>query len=318
MSQVNSPLPVRLCLTTLPAGGRDGNCTLSARITAILVTYNSAGVVAGALQSLPAGTLAIVVDNASTDDSAAIAEGLGATVIRRADNAGFGVANNDGIAAATSDYVLFLNPDARLAPGSLERLIAAAEAHPDAGLLVPTIRKADGSVFEKHMTDLCAPAYKPRSTGDDTLRAIAFASGAVVLARRATLTKLGGFDPAIFLYFEDDDLSRRVLDLGQIIVHVVDAEAVHAGNTSSPPSLAMTYMKSWHMAWSRSHVMRKHKMYAGNLWRAVESAVKLSLAWLSGNKSSQAKHLGSLNGTLAHMRGHQAQDVRDALVMEHA
>jgi N-acetylglucosaminyl-diphospho-decaprenol L-rhamnosyltransferase len=279
--------------------------------TAILVTYNSYTVIAGALQSLPAGMPAIVVDNASTDDSAAIAEGLGAAVIRRVSNAGFGVANNEGWTASSTPYVLFLNPDARLLPGALERLLAAAETHPTAGLLVPTIRKADGSLFEKHATALCAPAYKRVKTGDDKLRAIAFASGAVVLARRETLVKLGGFDPEIFLYFEDDDLSRRVLDLGQTILHVVDAEASHAGNTSSPPSLAMTQMKHWHMAWSQSYVARKHRLATGDLWRIVESTVKLLWAKLTSNGPEQAKQRGRLNGTRASMRGLRAQDLRE-------
>ncbi len=309
MASERPPHPDLLRKPTLPLKGRDGSQIVTT--AAILITYNSAAVIAGALESLPAGTPAIVVDNASTDDSAAIAERLGATVIRRADNAGFGVANNDGLALATTSYVLFLNPDARLAPGALERLVAAAEAHPNARLLVPTIRKADGSVFEKHTTDLCAPACKPVTMADPTLRAVAFASGAVVLARRETLHKLGGFDPAIFLYFEDDDLSRRVLDLGQLILHVTDAEAAHAGNTSSPPSLAMTQMKSWHMAWSQSYVARKHKMRTGNLWRVVESAAKLLLAKLVRHAPAQAKHLGSLNGTWAAMRGVQAQAVRE-------
>jgi N-acetylglucosaminyl-diphospho-decaprenol L-rhamnosyltransferase len=286
--------------------------------TATLITYNSAAVIAGALQSLPPGTPTIVVDNASADDSAAIAEKLGANVIRRAGNAGFGVANNDGLALASTPYVLFLNPDARLAPGALERMVAAAEAHPNAGLLVPTIRKADGSIFQKHATALCAPAFKSATMADPTLRAIAFASGAVVLARRETLAKLGGFDPQIFLYFEDDDLSRRVLDLGQLILHVVDADAVHAGNTSSPPSLSMTSMKSWHMAWSERHVKRKFGLRAPGYWRVVESLVKTRLAQMRRDLMEEAKQRGLVNGTLAHMRGHQAQDVRDALVMEHA
>jgi N-acetylglucosaminyl-diphospho-decaprenol L-rhamnosyltransferase len=133
----------------------------------------------------------------------------------------------------------------------------------------------------------------------------------VVLARRETLAKLGGFDPQIFLYFEDDDLSRRVLDLGQLILHVADAEAVHAGNTSSPPSVAMTEMKHWHMAWSQSYVARKHGIGQNMAWRVVESAVKLLLARLTRNESAQAKHRGSINGTWAFMRGLSAQDMRD-------
>jgi N-acetylglucosaminyl-diphospho-decaprenol L-rhamnosyltransferase len=224
--------------------------------TAILVTYNSAAVIGSALASLPAGMPAIVVDNASTDDSAAIAEKLGATVIRRSGNAGFGVANNDGWRMASTPYVLFLNPDARLRQGAFEALAAAAEAVADADLLVPTILKADGSVFRKQSSPICDPAFRPRGGIPDDVREISFASGAVILARRSRLEALGGFDPEIFLYFEDDDLSRRVLDAGGRILHVEAAVADHTGNVSSPSSPQMTGMKHWHMAWSERQVRR--------------------------------------------------------------
>lgn len=280
-------------------------------VTAILVSYNSSAVIAGALESLPPDCPAIVVDNASTDESAAIAEKRGATLIRRSDNAGFGVANNDGWKAATTSYVLFLNPDARLRPGCLDALLAAAERHPDAGLLVPTLLKPNGERFEKWSSPICAPAFRPRNRADSTVRDIAFASGAVILARRDILIKLGGFDPAIFLYFEDDDLSRRVLDLALRILHVPDAVAEHAGNASSPPSPQMTAMKHWHLAWSERHVRRKHGLRAWSHWRVLESSVKLYLARLRGDTNEQAKQRGLRNGTLAALRGLQAQVVRD-------
>ncbi|MGL4242872.1 MAG: glycosyltransferase family 2 protein, partial [Beijerinckiaceae bacterium] len=83
-------------------------------VTAILVSFNSAAVIGAALASLPPGMPAVVVDNASSDDSAAIAEAAGATVIRNARNLGFGVANNIGMRAAAAEWVLLLNPDATL------------------------------------------------------------------------------------------------------------------------------------------------------------------------------------------------------------
>ncbi|MGL5138963.1 MAG: glycosyltransferase family 2 protein, partial [Beijerinckiaceae bacterium] len=97
-------------------------------VTAILVTFNSAAVIGSAMASLPPGMPAIVVDNASRDESAEIAERTGATVIRRTDNAGFGGANNDGWRACSTPWVLFLNPDARLRSGALDALVAAADA----------------------------------------------------------------------------------------------------------------------------------------------------------------------------------------------
>jgi N-acetylglucosaminyl-diphospho-decaprenol L-rhamnosyltransferase len=282
-------------------------------LTTILVTFNSAAVIGEALASLPAGTSAIVVDNASSDDSADIAARYGAKVIRLDQNAGFGVANNDGIQASSTTYVLMLNPDARLRDGAVDALIAAAEANPDAGLLVPTLFKADGTVFRKQASLVCDPVFKAGKNVQAGLRAISFASGAAVLARRDVLERLGGFDPALFLYFEDDDLSRRVLDAGFSILHVEAAVADHAGNMSSPPSVAMTCMKHWHLAWSERYVKRKFGLAAPGYWRVLESTVKRLWATLLRNQMEVAKQRGLVDGTLAHLRGVKAQDVRDKI-----
>lgn len=279
-------------------------------VTAILVAYNSAAVIADALKSLPAGVPAIVVDNASTDDSAAIAQSLGATIIRHEANAGFGSANNAGIVAASTSYVLFLNPDAKLRPGCLEALVAAADTHEDAVLLVPTLIRADGERFEKWSSPICTPAFKPPKNPDETIRDIAFASGAVILARREALMRMGGFDPAIFLYFEDDDLSRRVLDQKGRILQVTNAVADHTGNVSSPSSTKMTEMKQWHMAWSERHVRFKHGLRAFSQWRLAESLAKLVIAVLRGDLDEEAKQRGVFNGTRAAIKGVKAQDVR--------
>ncbi|MGL4636929.1 MAG: glycosyltransferase family 2 protein [Beijerinckiaceae bacterium] len=279
-------------------------------VTTVLVTYNSAGVISGALESLPSGTAAIVVDNASSDDSVALAEAAGATVIRQSENMGFGVGCNAGIFAATTPYVLLLNPDARLRAGALDVLVEAAERHPECWMLVPTLYRADGSRFEKWQSSICDKGFEPVETGDAGLRSISFASGAAILLRREEITKLGGFDPAIFLFFEDDDLSRRVNEAGSRIVHVAAAEADHAGGTSSPPSLQMTEMKHWHMAWSESYVRRKHGMLVWGGWKAMEGMVKMLWAQLRGKAPERAKQLGSINGTLAAIRGIKAQKVR--------
>jgi GT2 family glycosyltransferase len=288
------------------------------KATVILVTYNSAAVIGAALASLPADMPAIVVDNASADGSADIAEAAGATVIRRQANAGFGVANDDGWRAAATDWVLFLNPDARLREGAIDALLAAAETLSDADLLVPAVIKADGSRFRKHASPISDLALRPRGGLPAGLREIAFASGAIVLARRSRLEALGGFDPDIFLYFEDDDLSRRVLDAGGRILLVEGAEADHVGNVSTPPSPALTYMKHWHMAWSERHVRHKHGLPAPGWWRVAESRVKLLWAQLRRDRMEEAKQLGLVDGTLAHMRGVKARDLRDTLRMERA
>src|SRR6185437_9739033 len=95
---------------------------------AVVVTHNSAGDLAGLLACEPlraAFDRIVVVDNASTDESRAVAAEAGAEVIALAANEGFAAACNHGAAAARGELVAFLNPDVRfLEADTAERLTA--------------------------------------------------------------------------------------------------------------------------------------------------------------------------------------------------
>jgi N-acetylglucosaminyl-diphospho-decaprenol L-rhamnosyltransferase len=287
-------------------------------VTAILVAYDSAAVLPGALASLPAEMPVIVVDNASGDGSAAIAEAAGATVIRHPRNLGFGNGCNAGWRAAGTEWVMFLNPDARLRPGCLDALRRVIEEEVLADVLVPTVF-SKGRVFAKRRTAVTAPAFRPghlpRPAQSGTTP-IAFASGAALLIRRERLRQIDGFDPEIFLYFEDDDLSRRLLDIGCDILLVGAAEVEHAGGVSTAPSPHLAYLKHWHLAWSERHVRGKFGLMRPGVWRVLESVVKMVIAQLRRDRMEVAKQLGLINGTLGHMRGMRAMDVRDSLTMD--
>jgi N-acetylglucosaminyl-diphospho-decaprenol L-rhamnosyltransferase len=283
-------------------------------VTAILVTYNSASVIGAALASLPEGVPAIVVDNGSTDSSKLIAAGAGARGFTTGFNEGFGRANNRGIREAATDWVLLLNPDATLTPGFMQAMAAAIAAHPEAAILVPMITTSKGR-FTKHSSILTPPSFQSRELSPG-IRSIGFASGGVMLARREVLLALGGFDETLFLYFEDDVLSRRVLDAGHSILLVEAAEASHTGNVSTPATVDLTYMKHWHLAWSERQVCQAYGLSAPGYWRIAESFVKMLWAQLRRDHMEEAKQLGLINGTFGHIRGFKAQEVRDKLMVE--
>ncbi|MQY15470.1 putative glycosyltransferase [Streptomyces sp. RB5] len=93
----------------------------------ILPCLDEAGALPWVLERIPPGWRAIVVDNGSTDGSAAIARGLGATVVHEP-RRGFGSACAAGLAAATADIVCFCDCDATLDPGLLTRLTEPVRA----------------------------------------------------------------------------------------------------------------------------------------------------------------------------------------------
>src|SRR5260370_4529611 len=102
------------------------------RVTVVIPNWNGSALLAKVLEDLRIQTLsiseAIVVDDGSTDDSAAVAARGGARVIAMGRNAGFGPAVNGGILASRGEWILILNNDVELVAGWLATLLERAES----------------------------------------------------------------------------------------------------------------------------------------------------------------------------------------------
>ncbi|MGE3910730.1 MAG: glycosyltransferase family 2 protein, partial [Chloroflexota bacterium] len=131
--------------------GGGGASTTTATLTAVVVSYNRRDLVARCLDSLLSDPEApslevIVVDNASQDGAATmLAEQYpGVRVIANDVNVGYGRACNQGLAVAQGRYLLVLNQDIVVRPGSLAALVRFADEHPDAGLVGARLEYEDG------------------------------------------------------------------------------------------------------------------------------------------------------------------------------
>ena len=222
----------------------------AARAAVVIVSFNTRDELLRGLASLEAVTVPIevaVVDNASADGSADAVAGRfpNVHVLRNAVNAGFGAACNRGVAETTAPFVLFLNSDAELRPGCLEALLALMEARPRLGAAGPRTLEEDGAVqvsFGPDLTPLnewrqrrlvhgvkrrLPSALRASAAAAAREHSPAWVSGACLLARRAALEEVHGFDEGFFLYEEDVDLCRRLRGSGWEVLFTPAAEAVH-------------------------------------------------------------------------------------------
>lgn len=254
-------------------------------ITVVVVSYNSATVLAECLGSIPQGPAVVVVDNASTDGSAALAAGLGRDlrVIRAAENLGFGRGANLGFAAASTRYGLLLNADARCQPGMLDALLAAAARYPEAGLLAPAVHLPDGRLEFGHRTPFDRRHRRAQPVPEGDCCCLSYVGGSAMFVPLAAFHALGGFDPDIFLYHEDDDFCLRMRQAGRTLVHVHAARLTHIGGRSTAPSPRLDSSKDWHMGWSRQHLVRKHRGAAAAAWDAAVQlgslGMRLAVCW---------------------------------------
>ncbi|MGH2457602.1 MAG: glycosyltransferase family 2 protein [Chloroflexota bacterium] len=160
----------------------------------------------------------IVVDNASSDGGADFVEQTfpSVVVVRSQVNRGFGHGANVGARIAHGDYLVFLNPDTVVEPGWLTGLVAALEAHPEAGLATARILllrqpdRVNACGTEVHFTGLalCRGVEADRDHFPE-IEEVGAVSGAAFAIRQTAFREIAGFDERFFLYMEDIDLSWR-------------------------------------------------------------------------------------------------------------
>jgi GT2 family glycosyltransferase len=194
----------------------------------------------------------IVVDNGSHDGSDASVEGRGnLKLIRAGTNLGFGRACNVGAQHASSDYLLFLNPDAALYERTLEKCFEYMNDTANAEVGICGVQLVDE---RDHLSRSCARFPSPArliaqasgvdrfvpSTGaamvewdHSQLRNVDQVIGAFFLVRHELFTSLQGFDERFFVYFEEVDFSYRARRAGWCSVYLAGAQAFHAGGGTS-------------------------------------------------------------------------------------
>jgi len=219
----------------------------------------------------------IVVDNASTDGSAAaVRAGFPqVTLVENGENVGFAAGNNQALRRAQGRYVLLLNTDAFVHPGALEALVRHMDAYPDTGAAGGRLLYEDGrlqrscSSFPTLSTELWTclwldrlfPAhpvfgkYLMTYWDLDDLREVDAVLGAVMILRQTALQKVGLLDEQFFMYSEEVDLCYRLKQAGWSVRFVPDATATHLWGGS------VTALKKESFLWlhkSRMLFFRKH------------------------------------------------------------
>src|SRR6187401_710761 len=253
-----------------------------ATVHVVIVNWNSGAQLRECLQSFAAvadddvAARVTVIDNASTDGSS---EGLEASmplaVVRNADNRGFGAACNQGAAGSEADFLLFLNPDTRLMPGSFAEPVRYLRAHENerVGIVGIQLVDADGRVarntaraptawsmvgnsvgFDRLAARLFPPHFVTEWAHDQT-RTVDQVMGAFFLVRRSLFEALGGFDERFFVYYEDLDFSVRARAQGWQSVYLSTAQAFHRGQGTTEGATAR---RTFYFCRSRILYARKH------------------------------------------------------------
>ncbi len=287
-------------LAAVGGAGPTGDPALDA--AAVVVNYNARDALVACVNSLRADGVrtVVVVDNASHDGSA---EALAAAdpearFVPTGANLGFGRAANRGVAVVATPYVLILNPDVVVEPGTVKALTAALELDPGLAAVGPRVEDPDGSLYPsvRRFPDLVvaaghaflgyvAPsnpfsrAYKLLDWDHSRAGDVDWISGSCLMARRAAFDAVGGFDESYFMYAEDVDLCWRLRRAGWRIGYEPAGRVVHAGAVSTnqaPYRMILEHHRSlWRFARRSTEGPRRLALPAV----AAGLALRTGLAW---------------------------------------
>ncbi len=266
-------------------------------VAAIIVNYNAGAALVDCVHSLRADGVQriVVVDNGSTDGSAAVVD---VTLVEAGGNLGYGMGANRGVAATTQPYLLVLNPDVVVEPGTVKALVAALERDPALAVVGPRVETPDGDLYPSvrrfpHLAvaaghaflGYVAPdnrfsrAYKLLDWDHGAAGYVDWVSGSCLMARREAYEAVGGFDPAYFMYVEDVDLCWRLARRGWKVGYDPAGRVVHTGGLSTdqrPYRMILEHHRSlWRFARRSTCGARRAALPAV----AVGLAARTAIAW---------------------------------------
>jgi GT2 family glycosyltransferase len=224
-------------------------------------------------------------------------------------NIGYGPACNKGAEKGRGEYLLFLNPDTIVLPGSLEKMVEYLDKHPKVGVLGPQLLDETGEIIPSSsaiptplmtifsLTFLAklfsnnhwSREYWYQDWDRKSEKEVGAVSGAALLIRKNLFEKLGGFDEKFFLYFEEVDLCKRVREAGFKIVFNPSIKVIHYGEKSTEKGEKVNRIFSE----SRFYFFRKHfgwlaaamvhffaVLFLASGWERLKIGKVKSLAWI--------------------------------------
>ena len=234
-------------------------------LTIIIVSFKSSGILERCLDSIDNKYPVIVVENSCDKNLKVNIEKKYQNVecVLPEENLGYGAANNLGIKRVKTKYLLILNPDTILLKDTLEQLLYHAKKIEDFAILGPKIIEGDNinneEVDKKNII----------KTENGIEKSISYVKGFAIFINKSQFEKIGFFDENFFLYFEEIDLCKRVIQNGKKIFLIPKAMVRHAGGRSHIKSVntPMELSRNWHWMWSTFYYYKKYDGYLFALFK---------------------------------------------------
>lgn len=269
-------------------------------LSIVIVNWNTRDLLAGCLAAIDRTVHSsdellsevVVIDNASSDDSAKMVQSQFPWVrlIESHENVGFAAANNIALELVSGTAVCLLNPDTVVQPEALTRLWQVLQAESTMGVVGAQLLNADGSlqvstgVFPTLWSELpvvnrlLQAIHKTRGVqtpaGRIEVRPADWVSGAAFMIKRCVVDSIGPLDEDFWLYTEETDWCFRAHTAGWDIVLVPEANVYHLARASSRQRYVETML---HFYRSRVRFVYKHYGPFQAQWLRRQLLVKVAI-----------------------------------------
>jgi GT2 family glycosyltransferase len=272
-------------------------------VTFIIVTYLSHNVIHRCVKSIDSNIKIIVIENSNNFSIKKDLEKKysNVKVVMSGKNLGYGRANNIGLKKVKTQYAFIINPDAYLDKNTLPVIKKSIHLLNDNfSIIAPNLKKNFGYFLKEHKDKIINKNYF----------SVDYTEGFAMLLNLKKIKFNNYFDEKIFLFLEEVDLCKRIIDSGGKIYVVNKAKIYHSARKGSGEDLEIDLCRNWHWMWSLFYYNVKHfgyfKAYSVTLNKLISSFCKFILATLFFNSKKKKINFYRIKGLINAYRGNSS------------
>ena len=244
-------------------------------LTVIITSFHSGDKIFNCIESIEKSIKIIVIENSNDEKLKEEIHSKYQNVecILSKENLGMGGGNNLGIKNVNKDFALILNPDVALENNSMNEIMVASKEIDNFGIISPISSKDEypNYILKKdHNFDPDKP-FKVKSV-----------DGYAMLLNLKKLKKIENFnffDENFFLYLENEDLCKRLIEKNEDIYIVPKSKIHHLGGKAVDPKYKneIEYLRNWHWMWSKFYFNKKHYGYLIALMKVFKNLISAKI-----------------------------------------
>jgi N-acetylglucosaminyl-diphospho-decaprenol L-rhamnosyltransferase len=269
-------------------------------LSIVIVTFKSEAVIHDCIKSIDKDIKIVVIENSNNTQFKDELEKAYSNVscFLSYDNLGMGSGNNFGIKKTKTDFILILNPDVILEDTTINELIIASKKISDFAIIAPL------------SSDINYPNYKLDNNQTIIIKGksvfkVKSVDGFAMLFNKKKLDKViheDYFDENFFMYLENDDLCKRIVDAKEHIYIAKNSKIKHLGGKAVNNKFKneVEFSRNWHWIWSKFYYNKKHYGYTTALLKGLpkffSNLIKYIFYFLINNKMKKKIFLNRISG----------------------